>query len=488
MPPSSSSSLLLFLLFPLLRPGGAAEVSGCGAFHTGRPDFVLDAEDAVREGAALLATAHVQSAADCERACCDDERCNLVLLEPRGTAAAADNLTCVLFSCLHRNQFVCRFVNQVGYQTYIRETVFKKYLQGAGRDVIVQPGETVMLNGKESGPLDGAHITKYHWSLQSGDSSVKVESTDLPDQVRLSNLQPGRYTFQLNVTNSNDQTGTAKTIVLVLTPEQSDLYCRAPPKVGPCRAAFRRWRYDAAAGHCEEFVFGGCQPSLNNYLSKNECVSVCRGVAAASERSIPVPVEVCGEACRPDQLTCNNGCCLDRSLECDNVTHCSDASDEDHCTKLNRTLGRLLSIDVNQQRARCTEPPRTGPCRASFPRFYYNPLDRKCYRFTYGGCHGNGNNFEDDQQCSETCNGVTERHVFSRGLFDRFEKEDDGDSGSIALAVCLSVAILALLAILTYCFLKARRKRSHRPVATGPAHVALSEQDTLVYNSTTKPM
>lgn len=61
-------------------------------------------------------------------------------------------------------------------------------------------------------------------------------------------------------------------------------------------------------------------------------------------------------------------------------------------------------------------------------------------------------------------------------------------SGNIALAVLLAVAILALLAILTYCFLKSRRKRSHRPVATGPAHVALSEQDTLVYNSTTKPI
>lgn len=61
-------------------------------------------------------------------------------------------------------------------------------------------------------------------------------------------------------------------------------------------------------------------------------------------------------------------------------------------------------------------------------------------------------------------------------------------SGSIALAVILSVAILALLAILTYCFLKKRRECSHRPVATGPAHVALSEQDTLVYNTTTKPV
>lgn len=61
-------------------------------------------------------------------------------------------------------------------------------------------------------------------------------------------------------------------------------------------------------------------------------------------------------------------------------------------------------------------------------------------------------------------------------------------SGNIALAVLLSVAILALLAILTYCFLKSRKERSHMPVPPGPAHVALSEEDGLVYNSTTKPV
>lgn len=60
--------------------------------------------------------------------------------------------------------------------------------------------------------------------------------------------------------------------------------------------------------------------------------------------------------------------------------------------------------------------------------------------------------------------------------------------GKIALAVLLAVAILALLAVLTYCFLRARKKRSHRPVATGPAHEALSDQDSTVYNSTTKPI
>ncbi|TDH00825.1 hypothetical protein EPR50_G00192230 [Perca flavescens] len=81
-----------------------------------------------------------------------------------------------------------------------------------------------------------------------------------------------------------------------------------------------------------------------------------------------------------------------------------------------------------------------------------------------------------------------EKNVFSRGLFERLETEDENDSGNIALAVCLSVAILALLAVLAYCVLKNRKERSHRLAASSPAHVPLSEQETLVYNATTKPV
>lgn len=61
-------------------------------------------------------------------------------------------------------------------------------------------------------------------------------------------------------------------------------------------------------------------------------------------------------------------------------------------------------------------------------------------------------------------------------------------TGSITLAVILSVAILSLLAILAYCFLRARKRRTHRPVNTGPTHEALSKEEMSVYNSTTKPM
>lgn len=502
----TSPPSLLLLLFLFARAAGAAEDAECdAAFRSGQENFVLDIEDAVTEGAALLTTIHVQSKEECERACCDNPLCNLGLLEPRGSgAAAADLKTCVMFNCVHRNRFVCRFVNQAGYQSFIRLAVYQKHLQGpqgdekappiaiASRDVIVQPSQTVTLSGIESLALGDAQIHQFQWTQQSGPDGFKMERTDLPDQVKLSSLQPGAHIFQLVVTDSNDQSHSTKVKVLVLDSEQTNLYCRAEMKVGPCRAAFPRWYYDATAGECKQFTYGGCKQNKNNFLTKEECESACSGVSGTTERGITQPAgEVCDVECQPDQLTCDNSCCVDRNLECDGVKHCSDGSDEMHCTKLNQTFNRLLNIDVNQKKARCSEPPHTGPCRANFAHWYYNPRERKCFRFTYGGCQGNGNNFAKEEMCSKTCDGVTERSVFFKGMFDRYEKqeaEDGSDSGNIALAVLLSVAILALLAILTYCFLKKKKERSHRSVTAGPAHVALSEQDTLVYNSTTKPV
>lgn len=122
--------LLLLMLPAATEPDSACDNSG-SLFRPGRENFVLDVEDAVSEGAALLATAHVQDADACQRACCEKTRCNLALLEPTPSPQReAGNFTCALFNCVHRNRFVCRFVTKVGYSSFIRESVFQKHLRG----------------------------------------------------------------------------------------------------------------------------------------------------------------------------------------------------------------------------------------------------------------------------------------------------------------------------------------------------------------------
>ena len=51
----------------------------------------------------------------------------------------------------------------------------------------------------------------------------------------------------------------------------------------------------------------------------------------------------------------------------------------------------------------CNLPPVVGDCDAAISRFFFNSTTQRCEVFTYGGCGGNGNNFNDEAECSRTC-------------------------------------------------------------------------------------
>ncbi|XP_048859536.1 boophilin-H2 [Brienomyrus brachyistius] len=51
----------------------------------------------------------------------------------------------------------------------------------------------------------------------------------------------------------------------------------------------------------------------------------------------------------------------------------------------------------------CTLKEVQGHCFAREVRFYYNAEKKACRTFMYGGCGGNGNNFQTKQECQETC-------------------------------------------------------------------------------------
>ncbi|RVE49236.1 hypothetical protein evm_006128 [Chilo suppressalis] len=51
----------------------------------------------------------------------------------------------------------------------------------------------------------------------------------------------------------------------------------------------------------------------------------------------------------------------------------------------------------------CFLRPDTGPCRADIIQWYFDVKQRKCYRFFWGGCQGNGNRFESKHECLQSC-------------------------------------------------------------------------------------
>ncbi|ETN72485.1 hypothetical protein RB195_020840 [Necator americanus] len=59
----------------------------------------------------------------------------------------------------------------------------------------------------------------------------------------------------------------------------------------------------------------------------------------------------------------------------------------------------------SQKRPICELPIKPGPCSASIPRYAFSPKEGKCVEFTFGGCHGNFNNFVTEKTCVETCVG-----------------------------------------------------------------------------------
>ncbi|XP_015245436.1 PREDICTED: kunitz-type protease inhibitor 1 [Cyprinodon variegatus] len=486
----------VLLLFVILRSTtGQDNAETCQTkFEKGRDNFVLDTDESVKEGATFLVSPKVEREMDCVVSCCNNPKCNVALIKS-GTQEG-EVQSCFLFDCLYKKKYVCRFVRKNGFFNYILKSVYKNYVEhepvtgvdsppvaDAGQDLVVQPKESVTLNGIES--KDDNKITSYVWEMLTDYPFAKMEKTRHADQIIVSNLTSGKYKFQLTVTDNSGQSDSTTVTVLVLTPEESEHHCMVPKKSGPCRGSFPRFHFNAASGQCEQFIFGGCLPNKNNYISKKECNEACPSTGP-SGRGLPVTQgKKCGSPCTPDQFVCD-GCCLESGLLCDNDTQCDDGSDEKNCEDMQGKFRILLNIPVDEKKARCTHIPETGTGRESYTKWYYDPYSKSCLRFNYGGWGGNDNRFDTKDTCERVCSGVTENDVFIDSRSDARVGEEDRNV--LIIAALLGVAILVLLAVLGYCFIKRRRTPKHTRVPNGTASSGMGNSDHLVYNSTTKPL
>ncbi|XP_077535962.1 uncharacterized protein LOC144148277 [Haemaphysalis longicornis] len=59
----------------------------------------------------------------------------------------------------------------------------------------------------------------------------------------------------------------------------------------------------------------------------------------------------------------------------------------------------------------CAQPKEEGPCRGAIVHWYYNMAAGRCEQFYYGGCQGNANRFETRRECERACISSGGRNV-----------------------------------------------------------------------------
>uniref|UniRef100_A0A3Q2Y9K2 MANSC domain-containing protein n=1 Tax=Hippocampus comes TaxID=109280 RepID=A0A3Q2Y9K2_HIPCM len=137
-------------------------------FKKGREDFVLDVDESVKDGAMFISSPKLDRSRDCVAACCKEEKCNVAFMQ--GGAEENSIKSCFLFNCLYKKKYACRFVRKKGYYNYILDSVYESYLEvdlppmaNGGQDRVVQPQDSVTLNGLESKDDEG--IVSYLWQM-----------------------------------------------------------------------------------------------------------------------------------------------------------------------------------------------------------------------------------------------------------------------------------------------------------------------------------
>nr|ACO12160.1 Tissue factor pathway inhibitor precursor [Lepeophtheirus salmonis]ADD24442.1 Tissue factor pathway inhibitor [Lepeophtheirus salmonis] len=63
----------------------------------------------------------------------------------------------------------------------------------------------------------------------------------------------------------------------------------------------------------------------------------------------------------------------------------------------------ITDMKSKEKPSQCHMKPDPGPCRSLLPQFYYDFETGRCKSFYYGGCQGNANRFDNEENCLSIC-------------------------------------------------------------------------------------
>ncbi|XP_078516605.1 putative Kunitz-type serine protease inhibitor isoform X2 [Lissotriton helveticus] len=200
-------------------------------------------------------------------------------------------------------------------------------------------------------------------------------------------------------------------------------YCTPKSETGLCRASIPRWYFDTESSTCKAFTFGGCGGNKNNFKSEKECLDKC---------FVPKP--------DPQKIQGVNG----------------------------RSFQEYCAVDKV-----------TGPCRAAFPRWYYDVSTGACSKFIYGGCKGNKNNYLSEADCTNNCVDHPDEHENYDPLHPFHHS-----TTAVALSVLLAIMIAILLGAMVVVFVKMAR-RNQRNSGLGGVWSPIDDKECLMNNAYT---
>ncbi|XP_072464392.1 kunitz-type protease inhibitor 2 isoform X4 [Notamacropus eugenii] len=123
----------------------------------------------------------------------------------------------------------------------------------------------------------------------------------------------------------------------------------------------------------------------------------------------------------------------------------------------------------------CAAKAVTGPCRAAFPRWYFDAEKNTCAHFIFGGCRGNKNSYLTQEDCMTKCFGKR-THKSSHPVMPH-------STEAMALAVLLAVMAAVLLGAMVVIFIKIARK--HQTSAFNTVWNPIDDKEYLVKSAYT---
>uniref|UniRef100_A0A6I8NBH2 BPTI/Kunitz inhibitor domain-containing protein n=1 Tax=Ornithorhynchus anatinus TaxID=9258 RepID=A0A6I8NBH2_ORNAN len=119
------------------------------------------------------------------------------------------------------------------------------------------------------------------------------------------------------------------------------------------------------------------------------------------------------------------------------------------------TLAKQLYPDNEQA---CTLEQDSGFCKGIYVMWYFDKTEKKCLKFFYGGCSGNGNRFGMKNKCYRRCSPFLQ----GKAVEGNHDGDEGVDIGLVLGTVVGCVAVIVLIMTVTFFLQKKKKEKSQR--------------------------